>query len=159
MSRTEHRNPDPVRAAVAAVAAVVLLAACGGVDSGAPSPATTGAAGESQEGTAGDGASDFCARAAGLDERVDAALSDDGGDASLSEAFRQIATDLRGIEAPAAIASDWDAMAAGLDRMAAAFGEVDVTDLDSVEALEAAEGDLDTVSRNVDDYLSDECGI
>jgi hypothetical protein len=67
---------------------------------------------------------------------------------------------LRGIDAPDAIRSDWEAMAAGLDRMADAFADIDdITDLDSIESLDRAEGDLSTASTNVDTYLSDECGL
>jgi hypothetical protein len=160
MARSVRSNPDLLGAAVAGAAAVVLLAACGGGSSGNGSAATQEAAGDGQEETAaGDGTADFCDQAAGIDERVDAALSDVDGDPSLSDAFRQIAVDLRTIEAPAEIASDWTALATGLDRMADAFGEVDLTDLDSLDALDQAEGDLTTASDDVDRYLRDECGI
>jgi hypothetical protein len=113
----------------------------------------------------GDGGSGRCGRllrpAAGIDQRVDAALSDlEGDDPSVTDAFRQIATELRGIEAPDAIRSDWEAMAAGLDRMADAFAGIDsITDLDSLEALDRAEGGLTAAGRNVDEYLADECGL
>jgi hypothetical protein len=155
MSRTARPIPILVRAGVAAAAAAVLLTACGGDDGGtATGPAeSTGAA-------AGDADSGFCSQAAGIDQRVDAALSDrEGDDSSLPDAFRQIAVELRDIDAPAAIASDWAAMAAGLDRMADAFSDVDITDLDSLESLEAAEGGLTAASENVDAYLGDECGL
>jgi hypothetical protein len=155
MTRTLRRDPHLFRVGVAGAAAVVLLAACGGGDgSGAGSPEATQAT-AAEEGTTGD----FCDRAAGIDERVDAALDDVAGDPSLADAFRQIADDLRTIEAPEPITADWESMAAGLDRMADAFGQVDVTDLDSLEALEQAEGDLTEVGDRVDDYLGDECGI
>jgi hypothetical protein len=154
MSRTVRRTLDLFRVGVGGAAVVVLLAACGGGDPEADAPAAAPAAGESSAGTA-----DFCATAAGIDERVDSALSDAEGDPSLADAFREIADDVRGIEAPAAIAADWTAMVAGLDRMADAFGEVDISDLDSLEALDQAEGDLTEVSANVDQYLSDECGL
>ncbi len=160
MSRTV-RTLDLFRIGVAGGAAVVLLTACGGGGSEADS-ATTPAAGQSEEGTAAaDGAATFCAQAAGIDQRVDSALSDlEGNDPSVPDAFRQIATELRGIDAPDAIRSDWEAMAAGLDRMADAFAGIDtIPDLDWLEALEQAEGDLTTASRNVDDYLADECGL
>jgi hypothetical protein len=162
MSRTV-RIPHPsrtdlFRVGVGGAAAVVLLTACGGGDSDAGS-ATTAAASRSEGTAAGGDVSDFCSEAAGIDERVDAALADAGDDPSLTEAFRQIAADLRGIEPPAAIAADWSAMAAGLDRMADAFGEVDVTDLGSLEALEQAEGGMTEAGDRVDAYLSDECGI
>jgi ABC-type glycerol-3-phosphate transport system substrate-binding protein len=161
MSRTV-RTLDLFRTGLAGAAAVVLLTACGGGGSEAGSATATPAAGQSGEGTAAaDGAADFCAQAAGIDQRVDSALSDlEGDDPSVTDAFRQIATELRGIEAPDAISSDWEAMAAGLDRMADAFAGIDdITDLDSLEALDRAEGDLTTASTNVDAYLSDECGL
>jgi hypothetical protein len=149
------------RVRVGGAAAVVLLAACGGGEPEAESsPGTTATAGQGEEGAAApDGVADFCSRAAGVDQRVDSALGGVEGDPSLTDAFHEIADDLRGIEAPAAIASDWNAMVAGLDRMAEAFGQVDVTDLDSLEALDRAAGDLTTVSDNVDRYLGEECGI
>jgi hypothetical protein len=150
------RTLDLLHVGIGGAAAVVLLTACGGGGSDADS-APPPAAAQSEEGTAT--TDEFCAQAAGVDERVDSALADVEGDPSLSDAFRKIADDLRTIEAPAAIASDWEAMAAGLDRMADAFGQVDITDLDSLQALEQAEGDLTTVGDNVDDYLRDECGI
>jgi hypothetical protein len=157
MTRTVRRDLHLFRAGVAGAAAVVLLAACGdgGGSSGANSAGTTQAAGEATD----EGAADFCDRAAGIDERVDAALEGMEGDPSIADAFRQIADDLRAIEAPEPITADWASMAAGLDRMADAFGQVDVTDLDSLEVLEQAEGDLTEASSSVDDYLGDECGI
>jgi hypothetical protein len=160
MSATVRRALDLFRVGVGGAAAVVLLAACGGGAPEADSSATTAATGQREEGAAATaGAADFCSQAAGVDERVDSALADVQGDPSLTDAFHEMADDLRGIEAPAAIASDWNAMVAGLDRMADAFGQVDVTDLDSLEALDQAEGDLTTASDNVDQFLSDECGI
>ncbi len=63
------------------------------------------------------------------------------------------------MDPPDEIAADWDAMAGGLDRLAAAFADFDLTDPDSLEALEEAEGELTTASENVETYLRDECGI
>ena len=157
------RSPIPCRAGVAAAAAVVLLAACGG-DGGdsagdatpIPSAAETAAAGTASA----SGDEDFCSQAAGLDERVDEALSGIGdGDPSVTDAFRQIAGELRAVEAPAPIAADWEALAGGLDRMADAFTDLDITDPDSLTALEDVEGQLSTASENVDTYLREECGI
>ncbi len=160
--------PRPCRAAVAAAAAVVLLTACGG-DGGdpasdatpTPSAAETGATGTGDAGTgSASGGEEFCAQAAGLDERVDEALSGIGdGDPSVTDAFRRVAEELRAVEAPAPIAADWEALAGGLDRMADAFTDLDVTDPGSLTALEDVEGQLSTASENVDAYLRDECGI
>jgi hypothetical protein len=139
-------------------AAVVLLAACGG-DGGesAGEPATTQDAADGSAAESGD--SEFCTRAAGIDERVEAALTDLGDDASLSDTLRELGTELRSVEAPAAIADDWEALAGGLDRLAGALTDVDLTDPDSLTTLDELEGDLDTASGNVDAYLRDECGI
>jgi hypothetical protein len=156
MPRTEHRISYLCRAGAAGALALGLLTACGSGESDDP-PA---AGGPAQSSTAPADGGDFCSRAAGIDERVDSALSDLGNeDASLTDAFRQIAVELRGIEAPAAITADWTSLADGLDRIADALSDFDVTDFDSLERLEQAEGDLTTASANVDDYLSDECGI
>ena len=155
MSRTVFPTRIPYRAALAGAAVAVLLAACGGDDGGSATRAqeTPAAAEGGSEGI------EFCSQAEGLDQRVDAALDDlDGGDPSIVDAFRQIATELRGIPAPAEISSDWTAMAAGLDRMADAFDDLDITDLDSLESLDQAEGNLTEASTNVEDYLSAECG-
>ena len=151
------------RAGVAGAAAVVLLAACGG-DGGASatdSPATASPAQSSAaETTATSGAEDFCTQAAGIDERVDSALSDLGGDQpSVPDAFRRAAEEVRAIDAPGEIATDWEALAGGLDRIGDALSNIDITDPESLATLEDVEGDLSTASTNVENYLRDECGI
>jgi hypothetical protein len=151
-----RRSLSFCRAGVTGAAAVVLFAACGGgsaTDSSATAATAAGTTPESGQG-------DFCTQAAGLDERVDSALSDAGeDDPSVPDAFRQIATELRGIEAPDEIAADWEQLAGGLDRMADAFADFDVTDPDSLATLDEVEGDLSTASSSVENYLRDECGI
>ena len=151
------------RAGVAGAAAVVLLAACGGDggESATDSPATASAAESSAaETTAASGAEDFCTQAAGIDERVDSALSDLGGDQpSVPDAFRQAAEEVRAIDAPGEIATDWEALAGGLDRIGDALSNIDITDPESLATLEDVEGDLSTASTNVENYLRDECGI
>ncbi|HET6393780.1 MAG TPA: hypothetical protein VFG13_13240 [Blastococcus sp.] len=151
MSRTPH-----ARSAVLVGAVLLSLAACGSGDDVAGSAASTPAT----ESPAATGGSDFCTQAAGIDQRVDSAMSDlEGDDPSVADAFTQIAEELRAMDPPEQIASDWDAMAAGLDRMAEAFADFDITDPESLTALEEAEGDLSTASGNVETYLRDECGI
>jgi hypothetical protein len=162
MSRTVRRSVSAGRAHVAGAAAVVLLAACGGGGESAADQSATNSAAESDaaETAAASGAADFCTQAAGIDQRVDSALSDlEGDDPSVPDAFRQIAEELRAIDAPDSISSDWDALASGLDRVAGAFADIDITDAESLTALEAAERDLSTASTNVENYLRDECGI
>jgi hypothetical protein len=151
MSRTPN-----TRSAVLTAAVLLSLAACGGGDDDVSS---SGAA-DATESAPASGGSDFCTEAAGIDQRVESAMSDlEGDDPSVRDAFTQIAQELRAMDPPEQIAPDWDAMAAGLDRMAQAFADFDITDPDSLAALEEAEGDLSTASANVEDYLRDECGI
>ncbi|WP_448628623.1 hypothetical protein [Geodermatophilus sp. URMC 64] len=140
------------------MAGVVLLVACGGDGGDASTDATATGAAEQSAPAGGEG--DFCTQAAGIDDRVEAAMSElDDGEASVSDAFRRLGEELRAIDAPEEIAADWDAMQQGLDRMADALAEADLTDPDSLGALEDAEGDLSTASDNVESYLRDECGI
>ncbi|MGY1733275.1 hypothetical protein ACI798_17340 [Geodermatophilus sp. SYSU D01045] len=151
----------PVRAGVAAVLGVVLLASCSGDDGGsgdggdsaADTPATSSPAEDTAAGE------DFCTRAADLDQRVEDALAETEGDASLPDVLRQLGAEMRDVDAPDAIAADWEALQAGLDRVADATADLDLTDGDSVAALEEAGRGLDTASDNVETYLRDECGI
>lgn len=153
------RTPS-ARHAVLAGAVLLSLAACGGGDDDTGSAASTSTSAEATQSAPASGDSDFCTQAAGIDQRVDAAMSDlEGDDPSVADAFTQIAEELRAMDPPEQIASDWDAMAAGLDRMAEAFTDFDITDPESLTALEQAEGDLSTASSNVETYLRDECGI
>ena len=104
--------------------------------------------------------SEFCTRAADIDQRVEDGLDKlDDDDPSVADAFRQLADELRGLEAPDAISSEVMAMADGLDRMAEAFDGIDITDPETLTALDDAEGNLSEASDKVDDFLRDECGI
>jgi hypothetical protein len=161
MSSTLSRSVRPWSCTLAGAAALVLLTACGGDGgSGGSAAGSSTAESEAAGSSAAGGSDEFCTQAADIDKRVESALSDlEGDDPSVADAFQQVSEELRGIEPPEAIASDWEALAGGLDRMAAAFADFDITDPDSLAALEAAEGDLTSASDNVETYLRDECGI
>jgi hypothetical protein len=153
MSSTPHRSVRTWSAALAGAAVLVLVGACG--DGGSSAGSRAGS--EAAETSAAAGQDEFCSQAAGIEKRVESALSNlADADPSVAEAFQQVAAELRDIQPPDAIASDWEALAAGVDELAAAF---DITDSDSLAALEAAEGDLTKASDNVEAYLRDECGI
>ena len=154
MSGTVRSNRIACRAGAAAAGVILLLAGCGGGDSGSGAAATT-----DTTTTAPSDVSDFCDQAADLDGRVDAAVEDLGDDASIPDAFRELTAQLRAIEAPAPIAADWETMAGGLERMADAIADGDITDPSTIDALAAAEGDLSGASARVDTYLRDECGM
>ncbi len=152
MSRIQHRFPKIVSVGLAGAASVVLLAACSSNGGGSTGDAL-------EAGDAAVTSDGFCAQAADIDDRVDTALDDLEGGASVPEAFRQIATELRGIEAPAAIATSWAALGDGLEQMADAVADLDITDLDSLDALDDIDGQLTDAGDDVNAYLSDECGI
>jgi uncharacterized protein len=154
-SPATSRTRDLRRATVVGAAAVVLLTACGGGSNDSDAGST--AAGS----TAGTGAAggDFCAQASRIDDRVDAALADLDEGASVPDALRQTAAELGAIEAPDAIAAEWATLVDGLNRIADAFADLDITDSDALSALEDIEADLTTASADVENYLRDECGI
>jgi hypothetical protein len=143
---------------LAGAAVLVLVGACGGGDEGSSAGSRAGS--EAAETSAAAGQDEFCTQAAGIEKRVESALSDlADDDPSVAEALQQVAVELRDIQPPDAIASDWEALSAGLDELATAFADFDITDSDSLAALEAAEGDLTSASDHVEAYLRDECGI
>jgi hypothetical protein len=152
MSRIQHRFPNVVRVGLAGAASVVLLAACSSNGGGSTGDAL-------EAGNAEASSDDFCAQAADIDDRVDAALDDLEDGASVPDAFRQIADELRGIEAPDTIATSWISLADALDQMADAVADLDITDLDSLDALDDIDSRLTDAGDDVDTYLRDECGI
>jgi ABC-type glycerol-3-phosphate transport system substrate-binding protein len=157
MSATVHRHRSACRAGAAAAGVVLFLAGCGGGDSrdgAAASPAATTAAETSPSGDA-----DFCEQAADIDHRVDAAVSDLGPDSSLPDAVSQLTAELRAIEAPDAIAADWNALASGLDRLADAIADVDLSDPSTFDALDQAGSAVSAAGDRVDAYLREQCGI
>lgn len=153
-----RRTLSLCRAHIAGAAAVVLLAACGG-GSDSDSTATDAAESSAAGTTAESGQEDFCTQAAGIDERVDSALAGLGGDeASVPDAFRQLAEEFRAIDPPEEIAADWEAQARGLDEIADALAGFEINDPESVATLDEIGGNLSTAGTNVDNYLRDECG-
>jgi len=132
--------------------AVAILAGCGGGGYGSDASATTAA-------TASAADSEFCTRAADIDQRVEDGLDKlDDEDSSVADAFRQLADELRGLDPPEAISSEVAAMADGVDRMADAVDDIDLTDPGTITALDDAEGNLSEAGDKVDAFLRDECG-
>jgi hypothetical protein len=149
------RTPSACRSVSAVSASVLLLTAC----SGGGGDDTSGSASEKSAAGTTAAAGDFCSRAADLDERVEAAVASRSDDASVADAFRALATELRGMEPPAEIAGDWKTQADGLDQMADALAELDLTEPDSFAKLEELGARLSTASDNVGTYLEANCGI
>ena len=150
------------RTGLSVAAAVVLLSACGGSDEDGSAASGSGAESSATESSAGAAGSKFCTEAAGIQEKVGASF-DEQDPASLGVALQEGAAEIRNIEPPAEIAADWNALADGLDQIAAAFTEVDLTDPAAQQALgqkiAELQGPLDSASTNVETYLRDECGL
>src|SRR5688500_20401217 len=113
-----RRTLPAFRTGLSVAAAVVLLSACGGSDEGSSAPSTTEAESSASESAAGASGSEFCTEAAAVQERVGASF-DEQDPASLGVALQEGAAEIRGIEPPAEIAADWNALADGLDQIAA----------------------------------------
>jgi hypothetical protein len=81
----------------------------------------------------------------------------------LGPLLQEGAAEVRQIEPPAEIASDWAALADALDQIAVAFTGVDVSDPAAQQALgrkiAELQGPLNSASTNVENYLRDECGL
>ena len=96
------------RTGLSAAAALVLLTACGGSGNDAKESSaaadTTSSASETSADAAG---SDFCAEAAGVQERVGATFSGASDPNSLPDVLKAAAAEIRDIEPPDEIATDW----------------------------------------------------
>lgn len=152
----------PCRSGLSIAAAVVLLSACGGSDEGDSASGSSETSARASESSAGSADSQFCTDAAAIQERVGSTLNE-SDPSSLGQVLQEGVTEIRAIEPPAEIASDWAALADGLDEIAAAFTDVDPTDPAAQQQLgqKVAElqGPLAASSTNVENYLREECGL
>lgn len=156
-------GPVPLRrAGLCAAAALVLLTGCGGSDKAtdaSTSTPTSGAAGTSAQ-AAG---SEFCTQAAGVESSVGSAVTDSSDPAAVKEALQAAVAKIRAITPPSEIASDWTALADGVDEVATAFANVDVSNPSAVAGFEQSAGVLEKQlsgpSANVEKYLADKCGL
>ena len=159
-----RRTFTACRSGISVAAAVVLLTACGGSDdSSSESAASTTATSSASESGDASG-SEFCTQAADALSQIEPAFTGQGNDpAALAPALQQAADRVRSIDPPSEIATDWSALADGIEQFAQAFAEVDVNDPASASALQqrTAEivGSLSTSATSVQTYLSNECGL
>lgn len=162
-------------AVLPAVTALALLAGCGGSDdedttaSEETSAAETSAAEEtaspetSPAETATEGASsEFCTQASTIQERISGSPTA-GDPTDLPRVFRSAAEEIRAIEAPDELTTDWTALADGAERFASTLENVDLTDPSAVATLQQElaplEQELSEASSNVETYLAEECGL
>jgi hypothetical protein len=155
-----RRTLTACRSGLSVAAAVVLLAACGGSDEGGSASGSSESSASETSAAAAD--SEFCTEAGSIQERVSASFTE-ADPSSLGQVLQEGVDQIRSIEPPAEIASDWAALADGLEQIAVAFADVDLSDPAAQQELgrKVAElqGPLDTASTNVENYLRDECGI
>ena len=163
------------RAGVGVALGVLVLAGCAGEDDGASADSgqESGQVDESPgSDTATEPGSDtegFCADLEAAEERFDAALEEPTLDdpQAAAESLAEAVDVMRGVEAPSEIAADWAVMVEFLDTMATATGELDINDptalAEQVEELgrllDDESGELEAAGTNIDNFLSEECGI
>jgi hypothetical protein len=152
------------RNGLAVTAAAVLLTACGGSgDDEASSSASSSETTSASESSADAADSQFCTEAAAIQERVGSTFNDQSDPTGLPQALTQAAEEVRQVEPPAEIASDWAALADGIDQIAAAIASLDFNDPNAAATFEQQvaplQQELAGASANVSSYLQDECGL
>jgi hypothetical protein len=156
-----RRNSLASRAGLSLAAAAVLLTACGGSgkDNSASSSSRTSASKTSAE-AAG---SKFCTQAAAIESSVGSAMANQSDPNSIKQALQTAVAQIRGIDPPNEIASDWTALADGVEQLATAFANVNFTDQAAVASFEQTASQLESkltgASANVEKYLSEKCGL
>jgi hypothetical protein len=160
-----RRSLTLCRHGLSVAAAVVVLTACGGSGDGNSSASSSSSAARSSStapASADPASSEFCSKAAAVQSQVGPTLNQ-SDPATIPQALRQAATAIRAITPPPEIASDWNALAGGVDQIAAAFGSVNPNDPQAMATLQQQLGQLTSqlsgASNNVQKYLADKCGL
>jgi hypothetical protein len=159
-----RRTLTVCRNGLSVAAAVVLLTACGGSGNDNSASSSSSATNSSASGTsAGAASSEFCTQAASIQEQVGSTLTNQSDPAALPQALQEAATAIRAITPPDEIASDWNALADGVEQIASAFSTIDFNDPNALanfqQQIGQLEAQLSTASTNVETYLAKECGL
>lgn len=151
------------RVGFAVAATLVLLTACGGSDKGTSASSSTTASSKASATTAQAAGSEFCTQAAGVESSVGSAVTDSSDPAAVKQALQTAVAKIRAIHPPSEIASDWSALADGVEQLSTAFANVDVSNQAAVASFEKSastlEQQLSGPSANVEKYLADKCGL
>jgi hypothetical protein len=146
----------------------VLLTACSGgdsSDSAASSSASDTTSSSASESSAGGDASssEFCTQAQAFLDQVRNADLGSQDPAAIGGLLTQAAGQMRAIEPPAEIATDWGALADAIEQLGTAYATTDFNDPQQAATFQQTatklEAQLSTSSMNVETYLADECGI
>jgi len=160
-----RRTLTVCRTGLPVAAAVVLLAACGGgsdTKSSAASGSTTAGSSAAPSSTAQP--SKFCVDATTTLNGLSPAFSSNAATpSSLAPVLERAATQVRAIQPPAEISTDWAQLADGLDQFATAYASVDVNDPASATAFQqknsALLAKLTTAVTHVQAYMVKNCGL
>jgi hypothetical protein len=154
------------RTGLAGAAAVVLLTACGGGSSddsaSSSSSKTSSSSSSSSSSSAAAADTEFCQQAATLDEDL-AGLTNASDPSQLAPALQQVSQRLHQLTPPAEIADDWNTLVGAIDQLAQAAAATDFTNQQQAAAFAQTasqlESQLGPASTNVENYLSNQCGI
>lgn len=161
-----RRSLTLCRNGLAVAASLVLLTACSGSDdegdSSAASESSTTTTSASPSESEEPAASEFCADAAAIQERVASSFGGQADLSNLGEVFAQTAVEIRELDPPAELEADWVAFADGIEEIAA-ISQIDFNDQAAVaewqQQVAALQGEYGAAFTNVDAYLSSECGF
>ncbi len=164
------RSPAPLlRSALAGAAALVLLTACGGSGDDEPAaasstsaPATSSAAPSSGTAAPDPAAQEFCGQMTSAFTELQDTLGA-GSPAEVAGQLPQVVSRLDQIEAPAAVASDWNALLDGLRRLAGTAAGLDLATPVGRQAYADAEArvgaELGEAQTGLTDYVVANCGL
>jgi hypothetical protein len=152
------------RTALAGAAVAVLLTACGGGnsnDSASTSSAkTTTSSSSSSSAAAAD--TEFCQQASTLDQDL-GGLTNSTDPSQLAPALQAISTRLHQLTPPAEIETDWNSLVSAIDQLAQAAAQTDFTNQEQATAFAQTatqlESQLGSAATNVENYLSQQCGL
>jgi hypothetical protein len=154
------------RAGLAGVAAVVLLTSCGGNNStsssSSGSSATTSSSSAASSGSAGASGSEFCTQAVSVLSQLGSAAQVQDP-TQLGPVLQQAATQLKSLNPPSAIATDWNALVNAVSQLGQAASTTDFTNAEQAQAFQQQASELQTQlggsEAKVQSYLTNQCGI
>jgi hypothetical protein len=160
-----------VRSAVAGAAAVVLLTACGGSgdeepaasssSSSSSSSASSSSAAPSPTAAPDPAAAEFCTQVTSAFQELSATLGTDP--VAVAGRLPEVVATLESVEAPAAIAPDWNALLDGLRQLATTAGSLDLSTPEGQQQFSDAEaqltGQLGTAQTNLTNYVLTNCSL
>jgi hypothetical protein len=156
-----HRTLILCRTGLAGAAAVVLLTACGGGENSASSSSSQTSSSSSSSAAAAD--TEFCQQAGQLIDKIQNANINTEDPSQIGPFFQQAAASIRNIDPPAKIESDWKTLADGIEQLGNAAANTNFSDPAQANAFTQTATQLESqfsgASTNVDNYLTNQCGI